>query len=174
MVAQLLQRSLTVGPANDRAEQEADRVAAQVLSSSAPRLAGARKPEEEPRAQRMPLSAGITLLARRAAPGGFTNKVRRRSRAELAGSFDAGQAIEKRIAAGSRGGSPLPTTMRSFMESRFGTDFSAVRVHTGGEPNRLNRQLGAKAFTHSNHIYLGEGASPGDRGLMAHELTHVV
>jgi hypothetical protein len=34
--------------------------------------------------------------------------------------------------------------------------------------------LNARAFTHQNHIWLGEAASAHDVGLMAHELVHVV
>ncbi len=152
-----IQAKLTVGAADDPYEREADQVAAQVTSSVA------RMPEEQPPAHRQ-------------APRGFDNKLRRAgARAlDLRGSFDAGQAVEERIAANSSGGSPLPAAVRSFMEPRFGKDFSSVRVHAGGESAQLNRQLGAQAFTHRNHVYLGQGASAGDRGLMAHELTHVV
>jgi len=67
---------------------------------------------------------------------------------------------------------------RAFMEPRFGADFSGVRVHTGGEAAQLNRAISARAFTHGQDIFLGEGqadleSSAGQR-LLAHELTHVV
>jgi hypothetical protein len=60
------------------------------------------------------------------------------------------------------------------MEQHFGTDFSGVRVHRGEPANEANRALSARAFTHGSDIFLGGDASPADRGLMAHELTHVV
>jgi hypothetical protein len=64
------------------------------------------------------------------------------------------------------------------MEPRFGADFGGVRVHTGDRAAGMNRDLGAQAFTHGSHIYLGEGkndtASPAGKRLLAHELTHVV
>ena len=151
-----IQPKLTVGAAHDPYEQEAERVAAQVVSTPAPSQAGMA-------------ADGIA----HAAPPGFTNKIDRRAES-LAGSFEAEPAIESRVAAGRDGGSPLPDPVRMFMEPRFGANFGHVRLHSGGEPAQLNRQLGAKAFTHSNHIYLGAGASADDRGLMAHELTHVV
>jgi Domain of unknown function (DUF4157) len=47
-------------------------------------------------------------------------------------------------------------------------------VHTGADSQQLNRSLGAKAFTTGSDIFFGEGASPADKGLLAHELTHVV
>jgi hypothetical protein len=72
------------------------------------------------------------------------------------------------------GGAPLNPAMRSTMERSFGTDFSGVRVHRGGPANEANRALNARAFTRGSHLYFGQGASPDNRGLMAHELTHVV
>ena len=64
------------------------------------------------------------------------------------------------------------------MEPRFGTDFSSVRMHTGGEAAQMNREIGARAFTHGQDIYLGEGQtdleSARGKQLLAHELTHVV
>jgi hypothetical protein len=64
------------------------------------------------------------------------------------------------------------------MESRFGADFSNVKIHTGNEPEQLNRSLNAKAFTVSNNIYFNTGQyqpeTDGGKHLLAHELTHVV
>ena len=51
------------------------------------------------------------------------------------------------LRASSGNGSPLPEAVRSYMEPRFGTDFSGVRVHTGSEAQHLNRALNAQAFT---------------------------
>ncbi|MCT7986339.1 DUF4157 domain-containing protein [Laspinema sp. A4] len=83
-------------------------------------------------------------------------------------------SLESRLNQTKSGGNPLPQEVRSFMEPRFGADFSPVRVHTGPESVQMNRELNAQAFTHSNHIYFGEGKSPGLDLLTAHELTHVV
>lgn len=64
------------------------------------------------------------------------------------------------------------------MSTRFGTDFSGVRVHADREAARLSRAFGARAFTVGSHVYFGAGEySPGhERGLhlLAHELTHVI
>jgi hypothetical protein len=60
------------------------------------------------------------------------------------------------------------------MEPRFGTNFSKVRVHTGGEAVQMSNDLGAQAFTHGSDVYFGEGKAPGNNELTAHELTHVV
>jgi hypothetical protein len=67
---------------------------------------------------------------------------------------------------------------QSFMESRFGTDFSDVRIHTGSQAVQMSRGLNAQAFTVGNDVYFNEGKySPNfDSGkhLLAHELTHTV
>jgi Domain of unknown function (DUF4157) len=58
-------------------------------------------------------------------------------------SFEAGGNIENRLNSSKGGGSPLPDEVRSFMEPRFGADFSGVRVHTGGDAVQMNRDLGS-------------------------------
>jgi len=72
------------------------------------------------------------------------------------------------------GGGPLPQEVRSFMEPRFGADLSHVRVHTGGDAARMSHELNASAFTHGRDIYFGEGHSPRNDLLTAHELAHVL
>ncbi|WP_206610970.1 eCIS core domain-containing protein [Mariniphaga sediminis] len=80
---------------------------------------------------------------------------------------------------GSKGsGSPLPSGVKSQMESGFGTDFSNVRIHTDSGAAQMSRQIGAQAFTHGSDIYFNEGkfnpASESGQHLIAHELTHTV
>ena len=60
------------------------------------------------------------------------------------------------------------------MEPRFGVDFSLVRVYTGSDATKMNRDIGAQAFTHGADVYFGEGRSPSNLELTAHELTHVI
>jgi hypothetical protein len=75
-------------------------------------------------------------------------------------------------------GSPLPASVRSFMEPRFGADFGGVRIHTGEQAAKLAGQLSAQAFTLGRDIYFGRGQfqpdSPAGRELIAHELTHTI
>jgi hypothetical protein len=75
-------------------------------------------------------------------------------------------------------GQPIDRGTRSFFESRLGHDFSHVRVHTDGAASESAEALNAHAFTVDRHILFGAGKySPGTsegRGLLAHELTHVV
>jgi hypothetical protein len=74
-------------------------------------------------------------------------------------------------------GNELDASTRSLMETRFGHDFSRVRVHTGPKAAASAGSLGALAYTIGNDLVFGSGqynsnSSPG-RYLLAHELTHV-
>jgi len=76
------------------------------------------------------------------------------------------------------GGSPLPKSTLSFMEGRFGVDFSKVRIHTDSNAIVASNMIRAKAFTVGNNIAFNTGFySPNTKEgkrLLAHELTHVV
>ena len=86
--------------------------------------------------------------------------------------------LESRITSLKGSGSALPESARSFFEPRFGSDFSEVRVHSGGAAHELARSVNAHAFTVGRDIVFGSRrfapeSEPGKR-LLAHELTHVV
>ena len=102
------------------------------------------------------------------------NPIQIRPAPSLAGSFDAGTDVETRSARVKARGSPLPDSVRAYMEPRFGVDFSHVRVHTGSDAIQMNQAVGAQAFTHGSDIYFGAEHSPNNLDLTAHELTHVV
>lgn len=99
-------------------------------------------------------------------------------RQENNGTQTASESIAQRIDASQGKGSPLSSSSRSFMESRFNTDFSDVRVHTDSYASQLSHELNAQAFTVGNDIYFNSGKfSEGtDQGkhLLAHELTHTI
>jgi hypothetical protein len=82
-------------------------------------------------------------------------------------------ALEARIASPS-GGRPLPDTVRRDMETTFDADFSAVRLHDTQQDRADAEAIGARAFTHKHHIWLGPNGLADDQGLLAHELTHVI
>ena len=76
------------------------------------------------------------------------------------------------------GGQPLPDSVRSYFEPRFGHDFTQVRVHTDARAVQLSRALRAEAFTYGNNIYFNErrfvpDSTEGMR-LLAHELAHTI
>jgi len=75
-------------------------------------------------------------------------------------------------------GNPLGTAVRHEMSARFGHDFSRVRVHAGPEAEESARDVEALAYTVGPHIVFGTGRYAPEtdegRGLIAHELGHVV
>jgi hypothetical protein len=69
-------------------------------------------------------------------------------------------------------GKPLDGITRGFMESRFGQDFSKVRIHADHDAHTSAERMNAHAYTIGHDIVFGAGAY--DRQRLAHELTHVV
>ncbi len=90
----------------------------------------------------------------------------------------ATSAFTRQLQLSKGGGTPLPNNSNRFMSKAFGSDFSAVNIHTGQNAVQMNQQLGARAFTYGNDIYFNKGEyspnSSGGKSLLAHELTHVV
>ena len=43
------------------------------------------------------------------------------------------------------------------MEASFGTDFSAVKVHTDGTANKAAGDINAKAFAQGSNVFFGAG-----------------
>jgi hypothetical protein len=75
-------------------------------------------------------------------------------------------------------GDPLPSRTRSFLEPRFGHDFSGIRVHTDRRAAESAQAAGALAYTVGHHIVFGAGRFSPDTGsgrqLLAHELAHTI
>ena len=74
-------------------------------------------------------------------------------------------------------GKPLDKGTRRDMESRFGQDFSHVRIQTSAQAAESAQSINAKAYTSGNQIVFGSGQyRPGTmqgKRLLAHELVHV-
>jgi hypothetical protein len=75
-------------------------------------------------------------------------------------------------------GQLLDSATRAFMESRFGHDFSRVRIHSDPTAAQSAQGVNAYAYTVGNNIVFGTGQfaprTHKGRRLIAHELTHVV
>jgi hypothetical protein len=76
------------------------------------------------------------------------------------------------------GGRPLPAPVLQRFESRFGHDFSAVRIHTDSRSAEAAAEINSYAFATGSDIHFAAGqfqpGTPrGDR-LLAHELTHTI
>ncbi|HEY9671192.1 MAG TPA: DUF4157 domain-containing protein [Waterburya sp.] len=155
----IIQPKLRIGAVGDKYEQEADRVARQVVSGihapgnqTVQREAMPDKEDEQSKLMVQRQSDGIGMAAT--------------------------PQLEASIQQARGNGHPLANNIRKPMEQAFGFDFSQVKVHTDAQSERLNRSIQAKAFTTGQDIFFRQGAySPGSRGgqeLIAHELTHVV
>lgn len=71
-------------------------------------------------------------------------------------------------------GVPLRPEVRSRLERGLRRDLGHVRVHDDATAHGAAEALGARAFTHRHHVWLGRGQSASDVRLMAHEAAHVV
>jgi hypothetical protein len=69
----------------------------------------------------------------------------------------------------------LPASTRRFVRPLVGIDPAQVRVHRGGDADRVTGAHRADAVTAGQEIWLGSGQAdtPETLGLLAHELTHV-
>ena len=75
-------------------------------------------------------------------------------------------------------GVPMGSTIRAFMEQRFGRDFASVRLHTDARAAESARAVNALAYTIGDHIAFGNGMyapdSSSGQKLLAHELAHTI
>ena len=162
---------LRIGPVNDSFEREADRVAAEVVDGG---LTGARNFSIK--------SMGIgSPLSRKCSCGGSgeCEECKKRTlQRKTEGEAQSGYAppIVDDVLRSS--GHPLDAGTRGYFETRFGYDFSHVRVHTDARARQSAASVGALAFTVGNHVVFGDRQyapeSNQGRKLLAHELTHTV
>lgn len=163
-----VQAKLTINTPGDHYEQEADAMANRVMS----------------------MGTGQNHL--KAVTGLIGNSVQRKCaaceedekkktvmrKAEGGGGIQASSSLQSSLANSKRGGASLPGGTRNFMENAFSSDFSNVRIHTGGKASEMNNGINARAFTYGSDIYFNNGQfspqSNEGRKLLAHELTHVV
>jgi hypothetical protein len=91
--------------------------------------------------------------------------------------WQAGNAAIGRLLGRQQGGRRLEPNMRKQMEQAFGADFGEVRIHDDAQSLAAAKEIGAKAFTRGDDIYLGRSAPPVEseagNNLIAHELAHV-
>jgi|GEM_PF-4380897 len=145
-----LRTKLAINKPGDVYEREADRVADTVMRMSDADIG----PAEGPIA-RLP-AVGI-------------------SRYPEAGTAEAPPIVHEVLGSP---GQPLDAATRSFMEPRFGHDFSHVRVHTDAKAAESAKAVNALAYTVGKDVVFGAGAyqprTNQGRSLMAHELAHTI
>lgn len=196
-----IQAKLTIGQAGDTYEQEADRVADQVMRMPHPEVQRQTPEEEEEKIQASPLAGTITPIIQRQQPQEEEESLQAKFIAPKSNIMQK-QSLEeeqdqplqaKEVSDASRmmdttlesninslrgGGQPLPDPVRDYFEPRFGYDFSQVRVHTDSKAAETAQSVNARAYTLGNDLVFNQGAYEPDNSdgkkLLAHELTHVI
>ncbi|MEX5216019.1 MAG: DUF4157 domain-containing protein [Nitrospiraceae bacterium] len=144
-----LQAKLRLNEPGDVYEQEADRVAEQVM----------RMPDSD---LNRPRHDAASLL------------VQRRSTAGSTGAAEAPPIVHDVL---NSSGQPLDEATRAFFEPRFGHDFGNVRVHADASAAESARVVNAQAYTVGRNMVFGAGryvpTTEAGQRLLAHELTHV-
>jgi len=167
----MIQTKLAIGSPSDALEQEADQVAEQVIGM----------PEGMSESPPLALSsASGSTTQRKCAACEEEDKKKKKLQTKRTSSADSDRDLDAGMAeqVAGRGGEPLPSELGTYFESRFGLDFSNVRVHTGSEAAEGAGAVQARAYTIGRDIVFGHGeyapeTTEGKR-LLAHELTHVV
>jgi len=176
----VIQAKLRIGQPGDIYEQEADRVAEQVMRMPEPQVERQPKKEEEELIQTKPLAEQITPLVQRQVEPEEDEEEEEPVQTKQTGGQapQVSPSLEAQIQSLKGRGKPLPESDRAFFEPRFGYDFSQVRVHMDERAAESARTVNAQAFTIGQDVVFGAGQYAPDttkgKRLLAHELTHVV
>jgi hypothetical protein len=143
-----MQAKLRVSHPGDEYEQEADRMANQVMQMQEPFL------DEQVSLKRLKTEGEQSGGAGRTEVPSRVNEVPHSA------------------------GLPMDAGTWEFMEPRFGRDFSRVRIHTKNQSSETAHHLNTRAFTIGQDIYFKKGEynpkHTAGRKFIAHELTHVL
>jgi hypothetical protein len=168
--------SLRIGESNDYFEQEADRIADEVLAGSKAGLAWSLS--------RIGIGTNLQrkcVCGRSEGPEGECEEckkkemlLQRRATSEL-----AHVAVPPLVYEVLRSpGQPLDAEVRSFFERRFGHDFADIRIHTDDRAADSALATKALAYTVGSNIVFARGTYAPETGagkrLLAHELAHSV
>lgn len=155
------QPQLTVGPVDDVYEREADAVADQVMRMS----------DDHIQTKISPLN--VQRKCKHCEEE--EEQLQRKERSSVQTEGEAPSIVSDAIASS---GTAMDHGTQSFMENRFGYDFSNVKIHTGTTATAAAKSINALAYTSGNSIVFNEGqyAPHTDTGkkLLAHELTHTI
>jgi len=162
------QAKLTVNQPGDEHEREADAVADQVMRM---------KDGDASIVQRMPLTPVNDIM--RKCTGCEEKEKEGVQRKETVGGDASGKTAPSAVSdvLSSGGGQMIDSGTKQFMESRFGQDFSQVRIHTDARAAESASAIQARAYTSGRDVVFGSGeyqsGSEEGRRLLAHELVHV-
>ncbi|NJK70634.1 MAG: DUF4157 domain-containing protein [Microcoleus sp. SU_5_3] len=157
----VVQPKLTIGEIGDKYEQEADRVAEQIVSQiNAPEnlyMQPKQKPEEDEKLQMKP-EIGGRIQRETMSPDDEDEDEQLRMKPVVAtDGIAATPDLEASIQQARSSGQPLGENIRQPMEKAFGSDFSGVRVHIDSQSHQFNQSIQAKAFTTGQDIFFRQG-----------------
>jgi hypothetical protein len=169
-----MQAKLEVGAVDDPLEREADRAAAQVMSTPRGPVTAIHPDasDSSPKAHiEKPAGSGHpALLHRNPSPPQIL-----RLSSSAPGAKEAPPIVHEILRSPGR---RLDAATRSFFEPRFGYDFSRVRIHADAEAAESARAVRALAYTVGDRIAFAPGRyaphTHAGRKLLSHELAHVV
>lgn len=165
-----LQAKLTISQPGEPFEQEADRIADQVMRMPLDETLSPARPHLQRKC------AACSSSGEKCTKCAGEDEDLHIDRKEHSGSGET--SVSDNFLGHLGPGRPLDPSTRAYFEPRFGRDFSAVRIHTDSRAAESARAIGARAFAAGPDIAFESGEySPGtSQGLrlLSHELTHVV
>jgi outer membrane protein OmpA-like peptidoglycan-associated protein len=185
-----IQTKLAVNKPGDSFEQEADRVADQVMRMAAPSGFGQGARSSAAEQSKYAACQNEEQVQRKCAACEEEDKLQRKCKEceeedkKLSDLHRKEGGAGPEFAPGSvhevlnSPGQPLDAETRAFIEPRMGHDFSHVRLHTDAKAAQSARDVNALAYTSGSNVVFGGAQynprSSDGRRLMAHELAHVV
>jgi hypothetical protein len=166
-----VQPKLMIGKSNDKYEQEADSVAERIMQMPGPSLQN--------------VITGKPTLPSFSPARQISRVVQNQEKddeeivqSKSISNFDQINQFSENGLSSLGNGKPMPKETRSFFETRFGNDFSNVRIFDSPKAGQMAKRFNAKAFTVGGNIVMGTGfytpESIKGKHLLAHELTHTI
>jgi hypothetical protein len=174
----IIQPKLEVNPPNDKFEQEADHVADKVSrmpGNATDNLQMQPKEDEEKKLQMKP-EEEESISMKPEVEGNIIQMSSYNAGGQNVPEVSSELASRLQLTKGR--GNPLSENVNREMGQKIGGEFNNVRIHTDSNAIQMNKELGAKAFTHGNDIYFNNGqynpSNSSGKSLLAHELTHTI
>ncbi|MFL5764759.1 MAG: DUF4157 domain-containing protein [Bacteroidia bacterium] len=146
----LIQPKLEISNPQDKAEQQADKVAEGVMK-------------------------GDATVSQKALSEKTTSEISTKGDGDVTQTTDG---FDVKLQGTKGQGQKLDTIQRKELENHTGTDLSSVNIHTNSNASEMSESINAKAFTHGQDIYFKEGqynpSSNEGKSLLAHEVAHTV
>ncbi|MBI3509706.1 MAG: DUF4157 domain-containing protein [Bacteroidetes bacterium] len=100
------------------------------------------------------------------------------SRKGEGGGMETSNEFDQQLQGTKGQGQKLDESTKGELEEHMGADLSDVRIHDNAQSKEMSEEINAKAFTHGQDIYFGDGKfdteSEAGKKLLAHELTHTL